>query len=342
MEESILTYKKKAGIFAAVIILADSLIRSVVNMLLSHFTATGNIDITAAEGYKTVNQLVGLGLSVFSIVFIFLLSYVFTKDKKKTVVFAGSIYFGKRAAGLIISLVSTVADCLSYTALINPGTSSAINTIGNIIALPIMIAAAYFAFTAFEGINSKLEGSLGKSGMLLKEAKKRYIIAYILAGIVAGVLSSAPAMIFALANYYDNNITLISQIIAWLGSVISFIILYRAGYKPYESHIDGMSFISVSGIAGAVSSLIISAVMLPVSTLMTSAISSENFGLVGILSAITSAASLIAVVVEILLIIYVIKFFFAETEISLFAEDIPESVTESEEFPSEDFPTIEN
>lgn len=322
-------YKKKAGIFAAGIILAEYLIRSAVNTLISNIAAaTGfNSDIADIERYETVNQIAGVGLSVFSLVFIFLASYIFTKDKRKTVVFAGSIYFARKAASPVTSLISTVA---SFTTVFTASTRSAIIIAGEILVLPVMIALAYFVFTAFEGINTKLEGrSLANSEMLLPQARKRYFTAYIISMVVGGIMTSAPSFAMAYLTSYgiidtDGHsaiFTVIAQLVNWLSGVIGLAVFYCIGYKPYKNHINGMSFISISGITGAISGMILSILMIPTNALLQSAINSENFRLVGILTGIIGAASLISLVIEIVLILHLLKFFFEPVKISLFEQN---------------------
>lgn len=323
-------YKKKAGIFATGIILADYLVRTGANILISNIAAASgfNSDVADIQRYELINNISGVGLSVFSLVLIFLGSYTFTKDKRKTVVFAGSIYFAKKAAGLITSLISAVATSLmSYTTLLTASARTAIIMAGNIIALPVMIALAYFVFTAFEGVNTKFDGrSLANSEMLLSQARKRYFVAYVISMVIAGVMTSGPSFVMAYLTSYgiiDNDgynalFTVIAQLVNWLSGVIGFAVIYCIGYKPYKNHINGMSFISISGITGAVSGVILSVVMLPLNTLLQSSINSQNYGLTGILSGVIGAASLIAFVIEVLLVLYVIKFFFAPVKVSLF------------------------
>lgn len=340
MEEYNHNYKKKIGIFATVTILADYLISSGVNMLVSHFTVLSNIDVTNIDRYKTVNQIVSVGLSVLSLVIIFIASYIFTKDKRKTVIFAGSIYFGKNTAAIISSLISAIAKSLTSAAILSPGAQSAIVFAGKFVSLPIMIALAYFAFTAFKGINVKLEGrSLGNSEMLFSQARNRYFAAYIINMVISAILTSGPSFIFAYAtaygiidsNEYTTAFAAITQIISWLSTVICLMVSYFMGYKPYRNHIDGISFISVSGITGAVSALILNTAMLPLNMLIQSATNSQNYGLLSVVSVIASAVSLIAIAVDIILAIYIIKFFFSKSKISLFEEDEYTPVIESEE-----------
>lgn len=327
------SYKKKAGIFAAGIILAEYLIRSAVNALISNIAAASgfNSDVADIERYETVNQLAGVGLSVFSLAFIFLASYIFTRDKRKTIVFAGSVYFAKKTAGLITSLIGVVATSLmSYTTLLTASTRSAIIIAGEILVLPVMIALAYFVFTAFEGINAKLEGrSLANSEMLLPQARKRYFTAYIISMVVGGIMTSAPSFAMAYLTSYgiigiDGHsaiFTVITQLVNWLSGVIGLAVFYCIGYKPYKNHINGMSFISISGITGAISGMILSILMIPTNALLQSAINSENFRLVGILTGIIGAASLISLVIEIVLILHILKFFFEPVKISLFEQN---------------------
>ncbi len=337
------SYKKRIGIFATVIILADYLIRMGVNVLISHYAASGfNSDIAEIERYEIINQIAGIGLSVLSTVIIFIVSYIFTKDKRKTVVFAGSIYFAKKAAGLFTSLISTVTDGLIYAG-ISASTRSAIILADDIIALPVVIALAYFAFTAFEGINAKLEGrSLDNSEMLLSQARKRYFAAYIISLVVTGVMTSGPSFVMAYLTSYgiiDNDgysavFTVIAQIVTWISSVIGFVILYCIGCKPYKNRIDGISFISVAGISGAITSLVTSPVFLAYRMVaikfFEQAQASGSFNTYSVVASVGGTTlSVIGLVVEIAVILFVLKFFFSKVKINLFSE-IAETTEENE------------
>lgn len=337
MDENRLIYKKKAGIFITAIILADYLIRTCVNMLLPYFITTFSTEGGYADKFKLFNQVVSICLSVLSIFLIFFVGWLFTRDKRKTVIFSGSIYFGKSAAGLVYSLVSTVANCLVQTAGLNERTFSAIITVGQLITIPLIIAAAYFVFTAFEGINPKLETSLSNSEMLLHRAKNRYLVTYIIVAITTSFLVSGPSLIIPYcASYamfditeYSTAITVITKVLSWLSGVIGFTVIYYAGYKPYRNHTDGMSFVCISEITGTISGLIINIAMLPFNFLLTTVQSSGNYKLMLILSSITGATTLIALAVDIILIIFTLRFFFSKSKISLFVEDVPESIVEN-------------
>ena len=334
MDEYNINHKKRAGIFTVNIILADFLIRAGGDMLASHFTKISS----DTANYDTVNQIISVCLSAFSLVLIFLVSYIFTKDRKKAVIFAGSIYFGKEAAVLIRSPISTVAKILTSATLISRDASSVIVNAGNILTLPLMIALAYLSFTAFEGINTGLNGNgLGNSGMLLSQAKKRYFTAYIIVMIVSGIMTSGSSFVFAyLTSYgiidfarYSMIFSVVAQLLNCLSTLFLFAILYRTGYKPFRSHINGMSFISVSGLAGAVSSIFTGVATIPMNMLLNN---SENLALGGALSAITGVAGFIALAVDIIAAIYFLKFFFPKYEISLFADNIPADDTYGEKY----------
>lgn len=313
MDENRLTYKKKSCIFACVIILTDYLVRSGANKLVAHLTASGSADV---NGYNTVNQITGVALSVFSLVFILLASYIFTKDKRKTVIFAGSIYFGKELASLVSSLISTVANILTSTMLISPKASSVIITAGDIIVKPLIIALAYFAFTAFEGINTKLEGrSLNNSGMLFSQARKRYLTAYLL---VHACLTSYGIID---ADKYGIAFQLSAQIIGWLSTLIRLSIFYHIGYKACKNPLNGISFISISGFAGAVSGVFLNMATLPLNIILNSVGTTENIALIGTLSGIAGVTSIVALASDIISAIYFLKFFFPKFKISLFTEE---------------------
>ncbi len=322
-ENNISGYKKKAGIFITAIILTDYLVRICANMLLSYFSVSLYETGDYVNNYKIINQIVNICLSVFSIFLILFASYIFTKDKRKTVILAGSIYFGKCAAGLVSSLISTVADCLTYTAVLYERHRSFILSAGHIITIPLIIAVAYFVFTAFEGINPKLETNLGSSEMLLPRAKKRYVVTYIIVAIITSVLTSVSTIIIPYFSSYDNSavIPVLTKVSSWLSGIISFTIIYYAGYNPYRNHIDGMSFVCVSEITGAISGLLINIAMLPFNFFLTSLQSSGNYTVALIFSGIAGASALITLAIDIILIIYMLRFFFEKSKISLFAED---------------------
>lgn len=314
-------YKKKTGLFISVLIIAEQLIRFAVNAIMLNFIPVSLSEGSDYERYNIISRVISLCITAVTIVLTFLMGYLLTKDKKKTVIFAGSVYFGRKAVGLFESLISAVAYSLSYAGKIGASDMSTVVFIADILIIPLIIAAAYFAFTAFEGINEKLEGSLDSSEMLLSRAKKRLIAAYLIGAAVAGVMSSAPSLVFTLIDVdmeYSYIIAVISRIVAWVGTAASFAIDYFAGYKPYKSHRDAMAFVGALGISNAISGFVTAVVMLPLNIFTDSAVNSENYQIVTLLASVTGVVSLIATVLEIILIIYVLKFFFASAKITLF------------------------
>ncbi len=312
-------YRKKTGLFIAVVIIAEQIIRFAVNAIMMNVMPLS--ERSDFERYDIVSSVASLCITAITIVLTFLMGYILTKDKKKTVIFAGSAYFGKSVAGLLESLISAVAYSLSYAGKIGASDMSAVIFIADILIIPLIIAAAHFAFTAFEGINEKLEGSLDSSEMLLSRAKKRLVVAYLIGAVVSGVMTSAPSLIFALIDIdmeYSFIVAIISRIVTWISTVASFAIVYSAGYKPYKSHRDAMAFAGALGVSNAISGFIAAVVMLPLNIFTESAIKAENYQITTLLTSVTGVVSVIATVLEVILIIYMLKFFFASAKITLF------------------------
>ncbi len=323
------SYKKKSALFIAIVIIAEKLIRVGSDIIMSNILAaqvTPDMSGFDYERYNMISRIISICITAFSIVFTFLMGYIFTKDKRKTVIFAGSVYFGKKAAGLLSSFISAVANSLSYTGAFSASDMSTAIFIGSFLAVPVMIVLGYFAYTAFEGINSKLEGSLDSSEMLLERAKKRFIVAYFGSAIVVSLLKSAPSLIYALINSDSLNsgtiFSIISNILSWVFSVLGFVIIYLVGYKPYKNHIDAMAFTGIAGVTAAISGLIVSVILTPCQVLLNAAIESGDYTRASILSAVTGASALISLVPEILILLYVIKFFFAPARVTLFGQEV--------------------
>lgn len=317
MEQTI--NKKKTGLFIAIVVIAEYLLRFCV--FSTTLTAMPLNDASDYEKFNMISRIISLCITAVTIILTFVIGYVLTKDKKKTVIFAGSVYFGKNAANLIASLISAVANSLSYSGVLGASDMSTVISTGEVLVIPLIVAMAYFAFTAFEGTNPKLEGSLGSSEMLLSKARKRLIVAYLIAAAVSGVLTSAPSFVFAFVNIdmeYSYIMSIISLATKWLGTVLSFLIIYFAGYKPYKSHCDAMAFLSSESISIAISGFFMSVAMLPVSMLTQAVTKAENYQYMALLTGATSVISGIAFIIEILLIGYIAKFFFATAKITLF------------------------
>lgn len=320
MEENLNYNKTKALFNIALVIIIQELVQYVSNVFsLTFITNTLSENTTV---YSIILRCISIGVALFSIIVTFVAGYIFTKDKRKTVVFAGSVFLGENAAGLVLSLLKNASEVLLTIGVMSPFAMSTAATVLDIAFIPVIIALAYFVFAAFQGITSTSGKGLDGSELLLSRARTRYIAAFIIGIVVSGVISSAISFVFSIADfdYMGKYLASASAFIGWVGSVLSFVIMYLAGYRPYRSHIDALAFVSVSATSGKVSALISSALLIPQVLIMESGNQIVNSETALLLAGVSTAVSAVSVIVTVALSMLLLKFYFAPVKISLFED----------------------
>lgn len=345
------TDKRKVGIFTAVSLLISYGAGILANIISAAFSAdSGAIENLAM--YNLINDIPSYIASLITLAVFLIMGYILTKDKKKTIIFAAALCFGRNAVSILSSLISNISKLVIAHVSASASNVADLQSVIHIILCPLVILIAYFAYTAFEGLNTKLSGqSLESSEMTLSRARKRYLAYSIIGGVaISAVASGINYLInyFAMNNYNpsDNynsfDFTITASAISWLSSSALLILLYVAGYKPFKKHVDAMAFVGVDGltsmIVGVFSRLMYIIYNYVVNTVF---IGTDSIGYTySLVSSIYAIASgLLVTVATYLVALYMFKYFFSEAKISLFSEAV--EISEEELPVASDIPSEE-
>lgn len=330
MEES-LSYKKRIKTFTKIAAAIHGVLSALLNFtnetLEAHYTAQETEPLSQFLFYLPKIILAVVMLSLF-----FMLGKKLTKDNRKAVLFMGAIYFGAEIVNIFTVYLTVARDLLPALGYFTETTVLILTSVIPVITIPLTALAANFAFTAFEGLHPKLSGNrLDNSQMSLSRAKSRYVGYELIGGFVVGLISSIPLFIagFLMADNFtsDNNETLLENIVLISGTfagTMSFAVMYLAGYKPYKNHIDGIAFIACSNLGGNIGIIFTNILyfiqnnIFPTSS--TELIEEAN-GLEAIGSLASSTAfSGISVFIPLVITVFIMKYFFSNTRITLFSE----------------------
>ncbi len=330
MEER-LSYKQRIKTFtkiaAAINGVASALLNFTTEKLDAYFTAQDTEPLSQLLFYLPRTILIAVLLSLF-----FVLGKKLTSDNRKAVVFMGAIYFGAEIVNLITIYLTAAQDFLASLGYLTESAILILTSVIPVIAIPLTALAANLAFTAFEGLHPKFCGKcLDNSELPLSRARSRYVGYELIGALVIGLVSVFPIFIvgfltadnFGTDNYESllENIVLISSA---FGGMMSFAVTYFAGYKPYKSHIDAMAFIACSGL-GANIGIIFSNILYFIQNSLFPASPTELTEGADYLEAIGSLASTtafsgISVFVPLVVTVFIMKYFFSQTKITLFSE----------------------
>lgn len=266
--------------------------------------------------------------AVLTVMTYFIIGRLLTKDKSKSVIFAGSLYFGTQVTLIASSLLGCVTDFLfNYGSITGPTRANLLLAI-DIIVIPLFIFASYFFFTALEGINTKFKSSLTDTEITLKRARLRFLTYSVIGSVVIGAVTSAPNLIFYFLRT-DNTLltTITNDIVEWLSHILTVLLFVLMGYKVSKNLVDTIAFGACSGIAGAFSNIILLAVNIP-SSLATSHVNelirngAENVAaLSASLSVINLATTITAAVPALIISLVMLRYFFPEAKITLFTDN---------------------
>lgn len=313
--------RKKTGIFTAALFI---LIQAV-KITVQHFTMVdGLLDGDALTKAQMISRLGSIGINVITLILVVGAGYLLTKDKKKTVMYVGSVYFGMNVTALFTKLVTEISRSL-YSLTVRPYIVSTAVGIINYLLVAVSIFTAYFAFTAMEGINSKFPSqSADTSVMTVSRARKRYLAAYVISSVIVAAFSTIPAFIFSVLDAdgmttAGSTFSVVSSVMSWLSVVTGFAIMYYAGYKPAKSHVEAITFCSAIALQQPVTSILAGAL----SIILTAISASYNPGIVAgaagnaytysMMSTIGNGVIFnIGFVVEIALCMYALKLFFTK------------------------------
>ena len=339
MEEN-LNYQKQTKAFIAIAVIANTLFYSVLSIL------TRDIDYkNPTLNSELMLRLPSIAVTIILLTLLFFMGKKLTDDKKKALIFMGSVYFGDRVVSAVTAFFSCGLDALTTLRYITPNVFGILTAVIEIIEIPFVIVAAYYAFTAFEGLNPKFGGeNLDQSQMPLGRARTRYFVYELIGSTVIGTLSTLPTFLlgfFAMNSLYTSNSETFTVILTQIASAFSpavLLFIYIAGYKPYKSRIDGMAFIACSGLSGEVSRILTNLLLIPqmlsLNSLTSGAYEIEaELGSVLIRAGSTGILSILTVVISIGISLFMLKYFFPPMKVTLFTEqtDTPEVLPASVE-----------
>ena len=343
MEENNIISKRKIAIFSTVAIIISYIFSTLSNVTISYLLADYTESMTS-EFRQLFESCSGLAVNLLTLAAFLILGHILTKDKRKTFIFAGSMYFGKQAVAIISSLIIAILKILMYAGKLYSSNYAQGILITNIVFIPAIILVAYTFYTALEGINGKISGSLDTTELTLSRARKRYLCYILIGAVITGVITSAPSLLYVYMGHETSSFlstltTALTELTSWLGSVISLALLFLAGYKPYKSRIDGMAFIACSGLSGEVSRILTNLLLIPqmlsLNSLTSGAYEIEaELGSVLIRAGSTGILSILTVVISIGISLFMLKYFFPPIKVTLFSEQVytPEAAHFSDEY----------
>ena len=342
MEENNIISKRKIAIFSTVAIIISYIFSTLSNVTISYLLADYTESMTS-EFRQLFESCSGLAVNLLTLAAFLILGHILTKDKRKTFIFAGSMYFGKQAVAIISSLIIAILKILMYAGKLYSSNYAQGILITNIVFIPVIILVAYTFYTALEGINGKISGSLDTTELTLSRARKRYLCYALIGAVITGVITSAPNLIYVFMGHETSSFlstltTALTELTSWLGSVISLALLFLAGYKAYKSLTDGIAFGVCSGVAGGISGIFTGIMIIPlrlgINYLTTALQSDVNPTYMTLISVGMGAFSVIAAVVGFAVELIMLKYFFPPIKVTLFSEQVytPEAAHFSDEY----------
>ena len=329
MEEKLIN-KKRIAIFASVAIIISYIFTALSNVTISYLLADYTESMTS-EFRQLFESCSGLAVNLLTLSAFLILGHILTKDKRKTFIFAGSMYFGKQAVAIISSLIIAILKILMYAGKLYSSNYAQGILITNIVFIPAIILVAYTFYTALEGINGKISGSLDTTELTLSRARKRYLCYALIGAVITGVITSAPSLVYVYMGhetsfFLSTLTTALTELTSWLGSVISLALLFLAGYKAYKSLTDGIAFGVCSGVAGGISGIFTGIMIIPlrlgINYLTTALQSDVNPTYMTLISVGMGAFSIIAAVVGFAVELIMLKYFFPSMKVALFSEQV--------------------
>lgn len=305
--------------FAAVI---DFVLDSLCNLL--------RINIPLFSHSASASNILGVLTALSTLILCLLLGYNLSKDKTSAVVFSGTMYFSSYIPNLVLILVSALMSYFPFSEDMSP-LIAAVESVTGFVLLPLEIFIGVYAYTAFVGINDKMsQKGMADFTMSVSRARKRYIVATIVQILSTSLITSIPLMFTFLS---DEDISgFVVRLFAWISSVVLFLIIYYAGYRPGKNHTEAMAFFSAYALGGGISSLfssLFSAVIAPmVSKVLTSGLGDETtqevlnemFSEIDVDTFSIAASSPLLLIFSFVVTLYVFKFFFEDEPEEFYAQ----------------------
>lgn len=332
MEEKIIN-KRKIAIFASVAIIISYIFTALSNVTISYLLADYGNSMTK-ELLQLFESCTGIADNLLTLSAFLILGHILTKDKRKTFIFAGSMYFGKRVVAIASSLITSTLKVLMHAGKLYSGTYAQSISIISIAFIPVIILVAYTFYTALTGVNGKISGSLDTTELTLSRARKRYLCYILIGAVITGVITSTPSLVYVYMGHETSSFlstltTALTELTSWLSSVISLALLFLAGYKAYKSLTDGVAFGVNSGIASGISSIFTGVLIVPlrfgINYLTTALQTDVNPTYMALISVGMGAFSVISVVIAYAIDLIMLKYFFPPMKVTLFTEQAPVS-----------------
>lgn len=318
MEEN-MTYQKRTKIFLSVAVIVYTLLYFLLSML------TENIDYkNPTLSSELMLRLPSIAVTVITLTMFFLMGKKLTDDKRKAMIFMASIYFGSNVVNAVTKFFSCGVEAAITLSYLKPDALASSAVVIELIEIPFTVIAAYYAFTAFEGLNSKLGGeSLEQSQMPLSRARIRYFAYELIGGIAISIFSTVPTLLisfFAMESIYTNDnysfIVIATQVASVFTVSADLVLIYIAGYRPFRSRIDAMAFVACSGLSGEISRIFINLLLIPqmlAFNSFTSGVFEAGKELEGVLATAgtTGIFGILTSVISIGLALFMLKYFFS-------------------------------
>lgn len=333
--------KKRTALFTAlamIFMLAANMLSSVISGLVLQILG----ESLGRSTSSVVNACMNLVVNLIGLAATLILGRILTKDKRGSLVFAGSMFFGRGVVAIVSSLISEILiGMISYTS-ISDREFSTIITIKEFVFIIPAFFVAYYIYTALEGMNAKFDGSIDTVQLTLSQARKRYIIFTLIGIVVVSVFVSGPNFILNATEFYSQNTFLSSLIVSlstWLGNeVIAFAFIYLAGYLVNRSHIDAFAYTSCSFLSSKISSIFFSLLGIPYQLLISKTqqgVTDMDYSSMLTLSISTTVYGIIVFVIEVAVMMAVLKFFFPVNINNISAQ--AQSVNYGYEAPGEEY-----
>lgn len=314
-----MTYQKQTKIFISAAVIVHTLFYSLLSML------TENIDYkNPTLSSELMLRLPSIAVTITTLTLFFFMGKKLTDDKRKAMIFMGSVYFGNNVVNALTEFFSCGAEAAITLGYLKPDVLAFSAAVIELIEIPFAVIAAYYAFTAFEGLNSTLGGeTLEQSQMPLSRARTRYFAYELIGGIAIGIFSTLPTFLisfFAMESIYTNNadsfIVITTQVASVFTVLANLVLIYIAGYRPFRSRIDAMAFVACSGLSSEISGIFVNLLLVPQLIAFSSVTSGAFEGEIELEGMLTAAGTtgilgILTVLVSIGTALFMLKYFFS-------------------------------
>ena len=341
--EGKVSYKKRITAYMTVALTAFTVFSMVSNSVLLKIIGSG--EIINSQKVNWILSSVTCASNLLVALITFALGWLLTKDKVKTVRFAGAAFFGKSVGNLFSSFFTCFGQLAVDFGSLRAETISIVILVVNLALIPFNVFVACQAFTAFDNINKKFLGKgFSSFKMNLSKARILFFVASLVSSIASVCLLSIPSMIMAFSeNSFAGTFEIaLSNLASWVSVVIPFAFIYFAGYIPGKNHVEAMAFYSASAVGNICTSILMSAsslVIIPLSSLINKMFYNEvlNSVLGNAFNKYFSSyiatlmSSPFSVAVSFLVALYFMKFFFSKEVVSQEAQPEESYQTEKSE-----------